>query len=516
MRQNEKLSLYNSLNKFHLRRQIVDQFLFSVVMLAAFVLLLSCESSVRSKSTTISNPKTTDTLVNAFSFPVTDSSIIRLDKTCKGDFDDMKKRRVIRALVVYNATSFFFDNNGLPQGISYEGLTAFEKFINRNHNKQEEKIHVIQIPVRRDQLLPYLLNGNADIVAANLTITEERKAQADFSNPSLTGVKEIVVTGPKAPSINKLEDLAGQDVWVRESSSYYTSLMVLNQKFKQQGLTEINIRKAEEQLETEELLEMVASDVINITISDDYLAEAWAEVFNTLTLHSDLAISQNGEIAMMFRQNSPLLKNEINTFIAKNKKGSLFFNMKFNQYYNSEKRLKQIYSSQLTSKQSKINTLFKTYAKQYNFDWMIIAAMAYQESHLDQNKISQAGAIGVMQLLQSTANDPNVNIPNIHILEDNIHAGIKYLRFIFDRYYANNQMDKLNQHLFTFASYNAGPARITQLRKQAEREGFNPNIWFQNVEIIAGREIGRETVQYVTNIFKYYVAYKLAFEQTEQ
>ena len=365
-------------------------------------------------------------------------------------------------------------------------------------------------------MIPYLINGNADIVAANLTITEERKAKADFSNPSLSGVKEIVVSGPKAPYITKLEDLSGQLIWVRQSSSYYNSLIALNKKFKQQGLAEINIRLVEEQLETEELLEMVAAGIINITISDDYLAEAWSPVFSDLTIHSDLSISKNGSIGWMFRQNSPLLKSEINAFLAKNKEGSLFFNMKFDQYYNNQKWLKRVSQDEQLSSQIKMNELFKTYSEKYDFDWMMIASLAYQESHLDQKTISHVGAIGVMQVMQSTANDHNVNIPNIHDLEGNIHAGTKYLRFILDHYFEDAEMNKLNKHLFAFASYNAGPARINRLRRIAEKQGFDPNIWFQNVEIIAGRKIGRETVQYVGNIFKYYVAYKLAYEQMER
>ena len=144
-----------------------------------------------------------------------------------------------------------------------------------------------------------------------------------------------------------------------------------------------------------------------------------------------------------------------------------------------------------------------------------MAALAYQESRIDQSKRSPAGANGVMQLLPSTAKDKNVNIKDIHEIENNIHAGVKYLRFIIDQYYENEPMDQLNKVLFAFACYNAGPAKIARLRTEAKKMGVDPNAWFRNVEVVAAKRIGRETVQYVSNIYKYYIAYRLILDQLE-
>ena len=146
----------------------------------------------------------------------------------------------------------------------------------------------------------------------------------------------------------------------------------------------------------------------------------------------------------------------------------------------------------------------------------MIAALAYQESRIDQKKKNPSGAIGVMQVLPSTASDPNVNIPNIKNMESNIHAGVKYLRFIRDRYFEDQPMDPLNKILFSLASYNAGPAKVARLRKEAVKMRLDPNIWFDNVEIIAARQIGRETVQYVSNIYKYYIAYRMVIDADKQ
>ena len=140
----------------------------------------------------------------------------------------------------------------------------------------------------------------------------------------------------------------------------------------------------------------------------------------------------------------------------------------------------------------------------------MLAALGYQESQLNQNLKSDAGAVGVMQILPSTAKDKNVGIPNISELDPNIHAGTKYLRFMTDYYFAEDPgLDRFNRTLFAFASYNAGPARVAKLREEAAQMGLDPNKWFRNVEVVAAKRIGRETVQYVSNIFKYYVAYKL-------
>ncbi|MGH7480367.1 MAG: transglycosylase SLT domain-containing protein, partial [Candidatus Methylomirabilales bacterium] len=102
-----------------------------------------------------------------------------------------------------------------------------------------------------------------------------------------------------------------------------------------------------------------------------------------------------------------------------------------------------------------------------------------------------------------------LKVGDITQVDPNIHAGVKYIRFMIDQYYKNEPMDDLNKGLFTFASYNAGAGRIQQLRKETATRGLDPNVWFHNVERIAAEKIGRETVTYVSNIYKYYIAYSL-------
>src|SRR5262249_3784985 len=142
--------------------------------------------------------------------------------------------------------------------------------------------------------------------------------------------------------------------------------------------------------------------------------------------------------------------------------------------------------------------------------WMLVAAQAYQESGIDQSKRNPSGAVGVMQIKPETAADDPILINGVDTsAERNIEAGVKYLRFIVDQYYADEPMDRLDKGLFPVASYNAGPARIARLRKKAAEMGLDPNKWFGNVEVVAADEIGRETVQYVSNIYKYYVTYSM-------
>ena len=153
---------------------------------------------------------------------------------------------------------------------------------------------------------------------------------------------------------------------------------------------------------------------------------------------------------------------------------------------------------------------FRKYGSQYDVDWVLMGAQGYQESQLNQNAKSHVGAIGVMQLMPATGSQMKVG--DIRQTESNIDAGIKYMRFMIDRYYAHEPMTSLNKALFTFASYNAGPGRIAQLRKEAKRRGLDPNVWFGNVEYVAAEKIGQETVTYVSNIYKYYIAYRLILE----
>jgi membrane-bound lytic murein transglycosylase MltF len=432
-----------------------------------------------------------------------------------GDFDGMAERREIRALVVYSKTFYFLDQ-GRQRGSTYELFKEFEKFVNKKLKTKTLELRVLFIPVRRDQLIPWLVEGRGDIAAANLTVTPQRQKQIDFSDPLISGIKELLVTGPAAPPVKNLEDLAGKEIHVRLSSSYYESLMKLNQSFQQAGKPKMNLVAADETFEDEDLLEMVNAGLIPMIVMDSHKAQFWEQIFENIKLHADIAVRTGGEIAWAFRQGSPKLKAVVDEFVKGHKKGTLMGNMLLKRYLRDTKYVKNSTTQAEMEKFRIMVSIFEKYAGQYDFDYLMVGAQAYQESGLDQSKRSPAGAVGVMQLLPATAADPNVGIPDIEKLDKNIHAGTKYLRFIVDRYFKNEPMDDVNKMLFAFASYNAGPARVSGLRNKAAKMGLDPNVWFHNVEEVAAREIGRETVQYVSNIYKYYIAYRRLVDQQEK
>jgi membrane-bound lytic murein transglycosylase MltF len=193
--------------------------------------------------------------------------------------------------------------------------------------------------------------------------------------------------------------------------------------------------------------------------------------------------------------------------------GSARRNQLFQKYLKSTKWATAGTSKAEIAKFERLVAFFRKYGEKYDMDHLLMMAQGYQESQFNQEAKSPVGAIGVMQVMPATGKEMDVG--DITHLEPNINAGVKYMRFMMDQFYANEPMDALNKGLFTFASYNAGPGRIQQLRKQAAQRGLDPNLWFNNVEVIASEKIGRETVQYVSNIYKYYLAFRMGEEERE-
>jgi membrane-bound lytic murein transglycosylase MltF len=433
-----------------------------------------------------------------------------MNKPFTEDFDALVKRRAIRVGVTFNRTHYFVDQ-GQERGITFESLKLFETDLNTDLNTGNLKVHVVIVPMLRNQLYTALTSGKIDMVAAMVTVTPERETLAAFSDPTRTNVSEVVVTGPGAPPIASVDDLSGKEVFVRKGSIYDESLVRLNAQLKTRGKPPVIITVAPDELEDDDVLEMVNAGLAPITVVDDYLATFWNQVFTNITVHKDIAVRTGGNLAVAFRKENPKLRDVVNTWLKKHGKGDGFRNTVERRYLQNVTYVKNAAADAERHKLQTVVELFKKYAAQYNLDYLLMAAQGYQESTLDQAVKSPVGAVGVMQVMPPTGRE--LNVGDIAELEPNIHAGVKYMRFMMDQYFKDDPMDNLNKTLMTFAAYNAGPGRLRQLRREAEQRGLDKNIWFGNVERVASERIGRETVTYVSNIYKYYITYKLLTEQ---
>lgn len=436
-------------------------------------------------------------------------------KAWTGDFDAMVERRVIRVLTVNSKTQYFIDK-GTQRGATYDAFRLFEDELNKNLVKQGRlknkhlKVRIMFIPVARDNLLPALVAGKGDVAAANLTITQERQKQVDFTSPVYPDVSELVISGPDSPQVSSVNDLSGKTVFVRKSSSYYEHLLELNRRFATENKPAVTIETAPETLEDEDLLEMVNAGLIPLTVVDKHVADFWKQIFPNIRVIDAAAVHSGGNIAWAIRKNSPQFRTVLDDFLARHGKGDAARNMILRRYFKDMKFVKNAASESERKKFLDLVQFFQKYGDKYDVDWLLMAAQGYQESQLNQDAKSKVGAIGVMQVMPATGKE--LNVGDIHQVEPNIHAGIKYMRWMIDNYYGKEPMTPLDKVLFSFASYNAGAGRIAQLRKEAAKRGLNPNVWFHNVEYVVAEKIGSETVTYVSNIYKYYIAYRLILE----
>lgn len=435
------------------------------------------------------------------------------EKTYTGDLPELKKNRKIRALVNYSRTNFFFSSNGTPKGLQVDLLSQYEKQLNKGVKKESDKITIQYIPTTFDRLIPDLLQGKGDIISNFMTITPSREEKINFISTKKLDIQEIIVTHKSDSTINTIEDLAGKKIYVLKGSSYVEHLKELNQSFKDKKLAAIKIVEADSHLTTEDIFEMINSGIVKYTVADDFQAKIWSEVLSDIKIIDSFAIKSNTHVGWGIRKDNPQLEKTLNAFLKKIKKGSYLGNMFFKRYYRDTKWLSNPNIRKERDKFLKFIALFNKYGDKYGLDGLALAAQGYQESQLNHNKKSHRGAVGIMQLLPSTAADKNVGITDISKPEDNIHAGAKYLAFLRDRYFSDDQITDENKMALSWAAYNAGPAKVIKMRALTKKMGLNPNIWFSNVEVAAAKLIGRETVHYVNSIFKYYIIYTLVQKQ---
>lgn len=414
-----------------------------------------------------------------------------------GDFDQMLERRGIRVLVPYSR-SLYYNDKGRDRGIIAELVRDFERYVNRKYAKQLGKrpVTIFIVPVTRDRLLPDLLEGRGDISAGNLTATGERLKLVDFYVPKdLRPVSELVVTGPKSPSVGTLDDLAGKTVHVRKASSYYESLVALNERFAREGKQPIKLVLVPDALEDEDLMDMLGVGLIEAIVVDNWKAKAWSQVVPTITVHEDVAVRTGGRTGWAFRKNSPQLAAELDDFYRSwvKKQGVIAYRQA--QYLKRVKQLKDSSGSAEWKRFEQTLAFFDKYGKQYNFDPLMLVAQGFQESQLNQNAKSAIGAIGVMQLMPATGGEMKVG--DIRLIEPNIHAGVKYMDKLMTRFFPDAKFSEDDRTLFAFGSYNAGASNISKVRQEAAKRGFDPDKWFNNVEIVVVEKIGIETTTYV-------------------
>lgn len=430
-----------------------------------------------------------------------------------GDLDEMEARRIIRVGVAFNRTHYFVDQ-GTQRGMTVAYLREFENALNTARRTRNLRIHVVIVPLPRELLLPALTEGRIDAVAAQWTITPERQQVVDFSRPIRRNVNEVVVTAPGVPPIASVDDLSGREVVVPRATSYHQSLLALNERFEAEGRSPVFIVELPESLEDDDLLEMVNAGLVEATVVDDYLAQFWSQIFTDMVVNPGAAVRSGGELAVAFRKNSPRFEEEMNAFIREHATGTLFGNIIARRYLQNTTFVRPATTGNDRATFMALKDLFQKYGDQYDLDYLLMMAKGYQESRLDQAARSPVGAIGVMQIMPATGRA--LNVGDIFQTEPNVHAGIKYSRQLRDEYLGNEPLDDLNRSLFALASYNAGPTRIRNLRREAERRDLDPNVWFGQVELVAAERIGRETVSYVSNIYKYYLAYRLVAEEDQR
>jgi membrane-bound lytic murein transglycosylase F len=377
-----------------------------------------------------------------------------------GDLDALKKRGSLRVLTRNNAVSYFL-HQGTQRGFDYELIKMFAK-------ENGLRLDVVVPPHAKD-LIPWLLEGKGDVIAAQMAITEERQEKIAFSEPYLF-VDEVLVQSASEPPLTSLEQLRGKTLVVRKSSSYRSTLDVL-----QKTHGPFTIVDADEEIETEQLVAMVGRGEIPMTVADSTIAH------NELTHRSDIQISlsltDEDPIAFGLRKENAALAKALDTFVQQHYR-KLDYNVIRQRYFESAQTAEFAQDMQKTGQLSPYDELLKLRSEQYGLDWRLMASQAYQESRFDPAAKSWSGALGLFQVMPRTGAE--LGFTELHDPDQGVHAGVKYMAKLIDQF--DKDLPFKQRVRFALASYNVGKGHVEDARRLAVKMGLNPDKWFGHVE----------------------------------
>ena len=420
----------------------------------------------------------------------------------RDDLPKIKSNKVLRVLTRNNASTYFLWRGEL-YGFEYELAQRFAE----QHDLRLEMV----VPPSRDLLIPWLLQGKGDMIAAAMTINDERQQEGvSFTRPYNT-ISEIVVSRKDDP-IESAEQLAGRTVVIRQSSAYWQSMEALQQ----QGVA-LTLVAAPEELETEELIAQVARNEIDITIADSNILDIELTWRDDIRAAFTLETHQHGWVV---RQENPQLLKAMDAFHKKEHRG-LFYNVTYKKYFTNPKRILSHIEERADTAEnnalSPYDELVRKYAKHYGFDWRLIVSQMYQESRFDPAAKSWVGALGLLQVMPRTAKE--LGIKDLHIPDSGLNAGVQYLNWLLQRF--EPELDIGERMWFSLAAYNAGLGHVRDARSLARKKGWDGDKWFDNVEkailLLSQKKYakkakhgyvrGHEPVNYVRQIRDRYLAY---------
>ncbi|MFO0996637.1 MAG: transporter substrate-binding domain-containing protein [Alphaproteobacteria bacterium] len=441
----------------------------------------------------------------------------------RGDLPAMVERRSIRVLTAFSRTNFFVAD-GQPRGFEHDNLAGFDAFLAHwlarelpAEAAQHPHVTLAFITLPFAELIPALLEGKGDLIAANMIVSPTREKLVTFSDAYLEDVSDVLVTGVRAGPFHSVDDLAGRTVHVQRARGHEERLHHVNTTLAARGLAPIRVIEMPPALNSEDLLEMVNAGVIEATFVHDHVADLWAHVFPDIRVHAEVALADRARIAWATRPDSPLLRRALDDFLrhrARRHEGKA--DALFVEYYGNPalEWLRNPLGPDDRDRLAELAPHFRENGQRRDFEWRLLAAVAFQESGLNQAVVSNRGAVGIMQLLPSTARE--LGYADISSVEHNIAAGTAYLDHLRRSHFVDPAITRPDQIYFTLAAYNCGPARVQELRRLAKENGLDPNRWFGQVEQEALRVVGEETVRYVANIHRYFIAYEFEAELIER
>lgn len=394
------------------------------------------------------------------------------------DLQEILNQDELIVLTGFNAYSYFI-YRGETMGFDYELISRFAEELGVRL--------VIRIVPELEEMFRMLNEGEGDIIAYNLTVTNDRKERIAFTDYLYTTKQVLVQRKPEnwrtkkrheieAQLIKTPLELDGKTINVRGHSVYRKRLENLADEI---GGT-INVVEAEGDVSVEHLIEMVSDGVIDYTIADENVAQLSKAQYENIDISMEVSLSQM--ISWGVRRNSTELRAALNTWIDSLKSEAVYYTI-YNKYFDDRsryrRRMESEYLVNIGGKLSQYDEELKAYAGELGWNWLLLASVIYQESQFDPYAQSWAGARGLMQLMPGTAKDMGVS--NVYNPEQNMKGGVKYLKFL-QSYWEDKIDDEQERIKFILASYNAGYGHVIDARALAEKFGADPDVWDDNVE----------------------------------